>query len=396
MKKTGIKLLIVCILLITVMALVLPGCGKTSSKAGETLKIGLILDYSGHASPWTAPHSEAAVRLKLDEVGWEVAGRPIELITEDGAANPEVAIEKAKKLVENDQVDVILGVLFGPSCNAVSKYVSQVGICYGAYIQESMEVLRSDPNNSMLPFGTLAGGNYPLGKYAYEVLGYRTATTVYQDFVAGEEYIGGFEVGFEEAGGKVVQRQAVPLGTVDFAPYLTNLEDADCLSYWFAGTMNIFLGQYYDFNIQTPLVVPASWCLDMEPLKEMGDKPLGIIGCGHANEWVTDIKGNEAFVKAMYERDYWPVQYAYSIYVTTSTFLEAVKKTGGETKASVLHPEWIKVKMDTPAGTISFDEEGCGIGNLYVYEYTKEGGDYWWKVIDEFDQVPMKCPGIDY
>ncbi len=396
MKKTTTKILILTICLVLILMVALPAC-KTSSQEGKPLKIGLILDYSGAASPWTAPYTEEAVRLKLDDIGWEVAGRKIELITEDGASNVEVAIEKAKKLVESDQVEVILGVLFGPSVIAVSKYASQVGVCFGTYIGQSMEVVRADPNYSVLATGTLAGGNYELGKYAYNELGYRTAATVYQDFVSGEGFIGGFEVGFKEAGGEIIQRQAVPLGTVDFAPYLTNLEDADCLAYWLAGTMNIFLGQYYDFNIDIPVIVPSSWCLDMEPLVEMGDTPLGILGCGHANEWVTDIKQNEAFVKGMYDRGYAPIQYSYAIYIATTTFLEAVEKTGGDTSPQKLHDAWISVKTDTPAGPVRFDEYGCAIGNLYLYQYSKDdSGNYYWKVINTFEDVPMKCPEIDY
>ncbi len=396
MKRLGIKLLVISICLVLAVMLVLPACAPAPVAEGKQLTIGLILPYTGFASPWSAPHSEAAVRLKLDEIGWKIAGRPIKLVTEDEASDPQVAVEKAKKLVETDKAEVLMGGLFGPVTIALAQYASQAGVCYGGYIQESMEALRANPNNTILPFGTLAGGNVVLGNYAYDVLKYRTATTVFQDFVAGEEYIGGFEQGFKDKGGTIVQRQAVPLGTADFAPYLTNLKEADCLAFWFAGTMNIFLGQYYDFKIKTPVVVPASWCLDMEPLIELGDKPLGIYGCGHANEWVTNLPLNAAFVKAMYDRGKLPVQYAYSIYVTTATFLEALKNTGGDTTPAKLHAAWVKVKMDTPAGVISFDEQGCAIGNLYLYQYDKNDKGYYWKTIKEFPQVPMKCKGIDY
>jgi len=374
--------------------LALPACAPTPEE-GKPLKIGLLLPYTGFASPWTAPHSEAAVRLKLDEVGWEVAGRAIELITEDEASDAVVAVEKAKKLVEHDQVGVLIGALWGASSIAVASYASQAGVCYSTYIQESMGCLRNTPNYTVMPYGTLAGGNVPAGYYAYDVLGYRTATTVYQDFIAGEEFIGGFEAGFKERGGTIVQRQAVPPGTIDFAPYLTNLKEADCLAYWLAGTMNIFLGQYYDFGVKIPIIPVAGWCLEMEPLKEMGDKALGIVTSGHANEWVTDLPLNAPFVEAMYDRGYLPINYAYSIYVATATFLEAVEATGGDTSPEKLHAAWLKVKMDAPMGPISFDEQGCGIGNLYVYEWSKKDGEYYWKPIKEYERISMKCPAID-
>ena len=127
----------------------------------------------------------------------------------------------------------------------------------------------------------------------------------------------------------------------------------------------------------------------------MGDIPLGIITSGHANEWATDLPLNAPFVEAMYERGYLPIAYAYSIYIATATFLEAVEATGGDTSPEKLHAAWLKVKIDTPAGPISFDEQGCGIGSLYVYQWTKEGGEYYWKPIKVYEQISMKCPAID-
>ncbi len=398
MKRLGIKLLVLSFCLVLAVALVLPACAPAPAPVaeGKTLKIGFLLPYTGPASPWTAPHTEAAAKLRLDEAGWKVAGRPIEMITEDDAGNPETGIEKSKKLVDTDKAEVLIGALFGPVTIAVSKYASQAGVVFSAYIQESMECLRASPNYSLLPYGTLAGGNYSLGVYAAKEKGYKTATVIYNDFVAGQEFIAGFEQGFKDNGGSVIQRQAVPLGTVDFAPYLTNLQQADVLAFWFAGTMNIFLGQYYDFGVKIPILVPSVWCLETEPMQAMGDTPLGIVGSAHANEWVTDIPQNAAFVKAMYDRKALPIQYAYAMYVAVDTCLEAIKATGGDTSPDKLHAAWIKVKKDTPAGPISFDEQGCGIGNYYLYEWSKAGQGYYWKPIKEYKQLPYKVKGVDY
>jgi ABC-type branched-subunit amino acid transport system substrate-binding protein len=306
-----------------------------------------------------------------------------------------VAVEKAKKLVEHDEVDVLLGCLWGASVVAVAGYVNGTDVCYAPFVQQSMQAIRNAPDNVVLPTGTLAGSTYAAGLYTYDELGYRTATTCYQDFLAGEEFIGGFETGFKDSGGNIIQRQGIAAGTIDFAPYLTNLEDADCLAYWLAGTMNIFLDQYYEFNVEQPILPQSYWCLELEPLMALGDAPLGMVSSGHANEWVTDLPLNAAFVEAMYARGYAPVHYAYSSNMVTLTFLEAVKATGGDTSPEKLMPAWRNVSINTPMGPISFDEEGCGIGNYYVYEWTKEGDEYYWKTLKAYEQMSMKCPAID-
>lgn len=411
MKQLGIRKILVSLLcLIAAVSLIGTACAPkptpsptpspspspSPAPSEEPIKIGMLLPFTGPASPWSAPHTEAAARLCLDQAGWEVAGRPIELFIEDDAGDPEKSLERAKKLVETDKVDVLLGVLFGASVIAVSNYASQADICYCTYIQQSGAMLQSDPNYSLTPFGTLAGTNVPLGHYAYDVLGYRTAATITQDFVAGNEYIGGFEEGFEERGGEIIQQQRVPLGTVDFAPYLTQVADADCVAFWMAGTMNIMLGQYYEFGIDKPLLACASFSLEEEPMKEMGDTPLGIIGIAHANEYVSGIPENDAFVKEIKERGFLPIQYGYAIYAAVSTFLEAVEATNGDTTASTLDAAWVKVKSNTPAGPISYDEDGCGIGNLYIYEWAKKDSDYYWKVLQEYEGILMRSKRFDY
>ncbi len=77
------------------------------------------------------------------------------------------------------------------------------------------------------------------------------------------------------------------------------------------------------------------------------------------------------------------------------TFLQAVEATGGDTSPQVLHDALSEGQNGYAAGPIAFDEEGCGIGNLYVYEWVKENGEYFWKVLQEFESVPMRAPIID-
>jgi len=84
------------------------------------------------------------------------------------------------------------------------------------------------------------------------------------------------------------------------------------------------------------------------------------------------------------------------MYVAMATFLEAVEATGGDTSAANLHAAWLKVKIDKPAGEISFDEQGCGIGNYYIYQRSKKDGEYYWKAIKEYKGTSMKTRGIDY
>ncbi len=374
----------------------LAAIGPATLALAKPLKIGLLIEYTGLVSR-EAKSMEAGARQRLDEAGWKVAGRQIELITEDSACDPNVAVAKAKKLATHDQVDVLLGPLWGASVVALASYAKQAGINYAPIIPQSFHVLRSAPQNAVLPMGTLGMNCYPAGLYAYDGLGYRTATIVYSDFIAGQEFIAGFETGFKERGGTIVQRQPVPPGTIDFAPYLNNLKKADCLGYWLAGTMGPFLQQYYQFGLKIPIIPTSNTAITHEELIALGDKPLGIIGSSPCDETVVDLPLNPPFIDAMKKRlgkkslagSY---LYALGSYMMTTTFLEAVKATGGDTSQKKLMEAWRNVKMDTPMGVISFDKQGCAVGNSYVFQWSKKGADYYWKPIKAYEQVPLRTP----
>ena len=49
------------------------------------------------------------MNLYFDSINWTVAGRKIEIIKEDDQFNPQVGLQKAKKLVESDKVDLVVG-----------------------------------------------------------------------------------------------------------------------------------------------------------------------------------------------------------------------------------------------------------------------------------------------
>ena len=51
-------------------------------------------------------------------------GRPIELIVEDEASDPAVAVDKARKLIEQDEVNFIVGTLISAVRNAVVEVTS--------------------------------------------------------------------------------------------------------------------------------------------------------------------------------------------------------------------------------------------------------------------------------
>lgn len=87
------------------------GTKKRETPKAEELRIGVIANQSGPFSFYSIP----AVRgfqmgIEYATHGtWQIAGRKIRLLIEDDQSDPAVGLEKAKKLVEADQVHILQG-----------------------------------------------------------------------------------------------------------------------------------------------------------------------------------------------------------------------------------------------------------------------------------------------
>src|SRR5436305_14327552 len=73
------------------------------------IRLGNLNSFTG-AIAYAAENNLNGMNLYFDSIGWQIAGRKVEIIKEDDQFNPQVGLQKAKKLVESDKVDMILGV----------------------------------------------------------------------------------------------------------------------------------------------------------------------------------------------------------------------------------------------------------------------------------------------
>ena len=96
------------------------------AQAGE-VKIGFISAFTGVFSSFGTMQKEGAV-LALEEQNYEVAGKKITVIYEDDQLDNEQAVTKAKKLVEQDKVDILTGMVSGDEGLTVGDYMKDKNI----------------------------------------------------------------------------------------------------------------------------------------------------------------------------------------------------------------------------------------------------------------------------
>jgi len=124
MKKTVVMIAAAACWLLT-------GAGALQAKeaANEPVKIGCLFDLQGPAGHIGMASKMVAEMLaeRLNKAGG-INGRPIQLVMGDTESNPGKAVIEAKRLVENEQVDAIIGPTRTDSGMAIIQYIDKMGV----------------------------------------------------------------------------------------------------------------------------------------------------------------------------------------------------------------------------------------------------------------------------
>jgi branched-chain amino acid transport system substrate-binding protein len=351
---------------------------------GGPIKLGVLVDFTGPMSFAGQPVVDG-VKMRLDEAGYKVAGRTIQLVVEDSATDASVALEKAKKMVEKDGVSFIIGPMISGMRMAVIPYLAKVKILTSAIHADPLESSKFG-NNFIFP-STLTMSSLPVAQYASKEMGYRTATCIGADYNAGHAYIDTLSAQFESLGGKAVQKQWAPLGTMDWAPYLTNLKKADCVAIWTIDSDIVpFMEQYKSFGATMPLVMPEANVITSAIVAQKGESLKGIVG-NITYHWGLDYPANKKYVadfRARYNR--MPEHHETHPYIITSMFLSALEKTKGDTSFDKLRKAMLSLKMDTPEGPVFFDPNMVGRVNKHVCDIQKVNGVWVWHTLKTYVQ----------
>jgi branched-chain amino acid transport system substrate-binding protein len=305
------------------------------------------------------PKFRAGIELALEEVNYKVAGKTVQLIVEDSATSVDAAVEKFKKLADKDGVHIIVGPLMGDAHDAIAPLAKEKGV--------------------LVYPTTVDAQTYPFGKYVYEKLGYKTMVGIAADYSGKRGYADGVYKGFEEAGGKVIQKIYAPLGTPDYSPYITQMQKADVVMYALEGPgpVSRFIYQYRQAGNKGPMVtITQDGDYTAEALAELKDIALGIQG-ESTYTWKLDNPENKKFVEAIKKKTNTvpgsPEQNAYTL---TKAILAGLEKTGGDDTVTKLFPAITSLKFNTPAGPLEWTPEGVAICNMYVTQAEKVGNNY--------------------
>ena len=371
-------------------AMTLAGCGGSAvsddeSSDNQTIKIGVLLPYTGPFGLYGNP-MEAALRARFDIDQSKVAGRTVELVFEDEATDPATAVSKANKLLDQEGVSAIVCCATGAATLAVGPILAERKIPQLGPIPNPDGLSEFETAAVAAPTAGHDAGQ--LGTYAATELGYRSAAVVASDFAYGHEVAEAFEAGFTAAGGQIIETVHAPLGTNDFASYLSQLPDADVVFAGFAGADAVrFVQQYDKFGVKKrmPLIGHGPLVTELV-LNQIGPAAVGV-GAGFYYSSTIDNAENKRFIEALKatDPDLVPSHFTAGAWASGSVLLDAIGRAGDRaTDGAELAKTIRETKIDAPWGSLEFDPEtGYAIAPNYYYTVTSDDGALQHEIIAE-------------
>lgn len=347
------------------------GLATPLAAADGKLKVGLVLTLSG-PSAVLGQQARDGFQLALKDFGGKLGGREVEVIVVDDELKPDVAVTKAKALVERDKVDFVVGPIFSNILQAIHKPVTEGG------------AILISPNAGTSTFaGKGCNPDFFVTSYQndqiHEVMGkvaqdrgYKRVYLLAPNYQAGKDAIAGFKRHFK---GEVVEESYVPLNTLDFQSELAKIAatQPDAMFTFMPGGMGVNLvRQFRQAGLADRIPFLSAFTVDESTLPAQQDAALGMLG---AMTWAPNLDNplNKKFV-AEYERAYnsVPGSYAMQAYDAASLIDGALKATHGDTSnKEALRTALKKADFSSLRGDFKFGVNNFPVQDFYLVKAAK-------------------------
>ncbi|MEB3100164.1 ABC transporter substrate-binding protein [Ferviditalea candida] len=370
--------------------------GDAGNKAQETVKIGAILPYSGvYAS--LGENLTKGMELYFESVNWQAGGKKIELIKEDEENDPQASLRKFRKLVDQDKIDILTGTVSTAVAYALRDEVNSKQVPYLVAHAGGDDLTRSKRSDYIWrsSFNSWQIGT-SMGQYAYGHIAKKVYLAA-ADYAFGKEVSKAFKKAFTDAGGEIVGEVYPPLGSNDYASYLTQIKSAkpEAVYSFFAGSDAVrFVKQYEQYGLKGKITLIGSGWLNAEDIRPAtGNSGEGVVSTMFW-DYGMQTPENKAFVDA-YEKKYNSRPSIESVegYDAARMIVEVFNNLKGDTSdKKKVSDEFGKVSFASPRGPLKLDPETHHvIQNLHVFKTVIKDG----KTENEFVETvgEFKDPG---
>ncbi len=372
------------------VAAVMLALGAGAAGAQESVKIGMINEYSGQFAD-TGNQIDHGVTLYMKQHGDTIAGKKIEIIRKDtGGIAPDIAKRLAQELVVRDNAEIFGGFSLTPNALAsadisaqAKRFMVVMNAATSVITEKSPYIARTSSTTPQL--------NYTLGQWAAKN-GIKTVYTMVSDYGPGIDAETWFQKGFKEGGGEVLGSVRFPVANPDFSAFIQAAKDKnpDAIYIWIpGGAQPAAVGKALSergIDAKKTKILGQDALASESALASMGDASIGIITVSDY-DFNHQSPMNKEFVK-VYNDEFHRNPDFFSIggYDGAHLIYAALEKTGGKADGDTLIAAAKGLGWESPRGPIMIDPDTRDIvQTVYIRRVEKTPAGL---LNVEFDSVP--------
>ena len=332
---------------------------KAVTAEGGTIKIGVLASLTGALESY-GKQTQRGFDLGIEYATggtMEVNGKKIEIVYEDTETKPEVAVQKATKLLEDDQVDFLVGSSSSGDTLAVLPLAEEYEKIMVVEPAVADSITGSEFNEYIFRTGRNSSQDAYAAAAAIAGKGVKIATFA-PDYSFGWDGVNAFKTAAKELGAEIVLEEYADPAATDFTSNLQKVIDAkpDYLFVVWAGA-NSPWNQIADLKIQEKGIKISTGAPDIIALQFMN--PLvGMEGFSvyyhtlpqnDVNQWLVD-EHQKRFNEV-------PDLFTPGGMSAAIAIVEALKQSDGDADANKLIDVMEGMSFETPKGTMTFREE---------------------------------------
>ena len=362
---------------------------RAFAQAARPFRIGMLNTFSKAASLGTGNLN--GMNLYFEEIGWQVAGRKIEIIREDDELSPQTGLAKLRKLVESDKVDMVVGPQLSSVALSILGYVRDTKtflLCNGAGLTEM-----AWQKNPLLFRSSTSSWQCcsPMAEYLAENVS-KELVIVASDFAGGRDVVKEFKGTYLAKGGKIIKEIYPPLNTADYSVYLADVRSiAPKLTFNFliGGDAVRYVKQYDELGLKGKTTLAGFAVIDLDTMPAQGKSAIGGLSTAPWAETLDNPENRKFVADYRKKHNAWPDFYGEYGYTSARVIAETIKAVNGDTADKEKFARaMVNVKFNAARGPFAFDPATNNvIQNTYIREAVEIDGRIGNKVIATYRDV---------